>query len=62
MFLVGVTGDAVHIHLSGSCSGCPGVSHTRDDVFLPVIQATLPKARVTVTTGMHAPAGATKVD
>jgi Fe-S cluster biogenesis protein NfuA len=62
MFLVAVTADTVHIHLSGACSGCPGVALTRDDVLTPAIQATMPKARVLVTTGMHAPPGATRVD
>jgi Fe-S cluster biogenesis protein NfuA len=62
MFLVSATADAVHLHLSGACSGCPGVSFTRDEIILPLVQGAAPKARLTVTTGIHPPAGAAKIE
>ena len=62
MFLVAAHADNVHIHLSGSCSGCPGVALTRDKVLAPALLPVFPKARLTVTTGVHAPEGATKID
>lgn len=62
MHLVSATADSVHIHLSGACSGCPGASVTREKVLTPVLLSVVPKARVVVTTGIHPPAGATKVD
>jgi Fe-S cluster biogenesis protein NfuA len=61
MFLVSATTDNVHIHLSGACSGCPGASVTREKIIAPILLGAAPKARVTVTTGVHAPPGATKI-
>jgi Fe-S cluster biogenesis protein NfuA len=61
MFLVSATSDNVHIHLAGACSGCPGASVTREKILAPIILGAAPKARLVVTTGVHAPAGATKI-
>lgn len=61
MYLVGVSGDDVHVHLSGACAGCPGAALTRDRVLLPVLVSALPKVRLTLTTGWRVPKGATKV-
>jgi Fe-S cluster biogenesis protein NfuA len=61
LYLVSVTPDDVHIHLAGTCSGCPGASFTRDKILLPIVGAAAPKARLTVTTGSRVPAGATKL-
>jgi len=62
MYLVEGTADAVHIHLGGTCAGCPGASLTRDRVLTPLIVAALPKARITVTTGVRVPDGATRIE
>ena len=62
MFLVSVSADSVHIHLSGACSGCPGASVTRDKILAPILLAAAPKARLVVTTGLNAPPGATKIE
>jgi Fe-S cluster biogenesis protein NfuA len=62
MYLVNATADTVHLHLSGACSGCPGVSFTRDEIILPLIEGAAPKARLVVTTGIHAPEGAAKIE
>jgi hypothetical protein len=62
MYLVSVSSDSVHIHLSGACSGCPGASVTREKILAPILLAVAPKARLVVTTGVNAPAGATKIE
>ena len=62
MYLVSATADSVHIHLAGSCSGCPGASVTREKILAPILLAAAPKARLVVTTGVNAPAGATKIE
>lgn len=62
MYVVSVSGDSVHIHLSGACSGCPGASFTREHVIEPLVDAAIPKARVILTTGLKPPPGATKID
>lgn len=61
MYLVRFEGDDLHIHLSGTCAGCPGVSLTGDKVILPALQAAAPKLRLVVTTGVKAPEGAEKL-
>jgi Fe-S cluster biogenesis protein NfuA len=61
MYLVRLEGDDLHIHLSGTCAGCPGVSLTGDKVILPALQAAAPKLRVVVTSGVKPPEGAEKL-
>lgn len=58
LHLVSATAEDVHLHLSGTCSGCPGVSFTRDRMLEPAIQALMPKVRLRVTTGLRIPEGA----
>jgi Fe-S cluster biogenesis protein NfuA len=61
MYVVRFDGDDVHIHLGGVCAGCPGASLTSEKVILPALRAAAPKVRVVLTTGIHAPAGASRV-
>jgi Fe-S cluster biogenesis protein NfuA len=61
MYLVTFEGDDLHIHLSGTCAGCPGVSMTGDKVILPALRAAVPKLRLVVTTGVNVPEGAEKL-
>ncbi len=61
MFLVRFDGDDVHIHLGGSCAGCPGASLTSDKVILPALRTAAPKVRVVVTTGFRIPEGAERL-
>ena len=58
LHLVSVTTDDVHVHLSGTCSGCPGVAFTRDRMLEPALQTVIPKIRLRVTTGLRIPEGA----
>ena len=61
MYLVSATVDDVHIHLSGTCAGCPGAAHTRARVIAPMIEMVVPKARLRVTTGWILPEGAVPI-
>lgn len=61
MYLVRAAGDDVHVHLTGTCAGCPGASLTRDGVIAPAVRTVRPKARVVVTTGFRVPDGAIKI-
>jgi Fe-S cluster biogenesis protein NfuA len=61
MYLVRFDGDDVHIHLAGTCAGCPGSSITGDKVILPALRIAAPKVRVIVTTGIRIPEGAEKL-
>jgi Fe-S cluster biogenesis protein NfuA len=62
IYLVAATPDDVHIHLSGTCAGCPGANMTRDRLVQPAVQALFPKAQVRVTTGWRVPDGARRVE
>ncbi|HXN31655.1 MAG TPA: NifU family protein [Polyangiaceae bacterium] len=61
MYLVTFEGDDLHIHLTGTCAGCPGVSMTGDKVILPALRTAAPKLRLVVTTGVNVPEGAEKL-
>jgi len=54
-------GDDVHVHLGGTCAGCPGASITSDKVLLPLLRTASPKVRIVVTTGIRVPDGADKL-
>ena len=57
MYLV-KSGEEVHVHLTGTCAGCPGAALTRDGIIAPAVRTVMPKARVVVTTGPRVPEGA----
>ena len=61
MYVVKAAGDDIHLHLTGTCAGCPGASLTRDGVIAPALRTVRPKARVVVTTSFRVPDGARKV-
>lgn len=61
MFVVKANAEDVHLHLTGTCAGCPGASHTRDGVIAPAIRTVASKARVVVTTGPRVPDGAKRI-
>ena len=62
LYLVSVAADDVYIHLSGTCSGCPGAHITRDKMLEPVLKTVLPKAKLRLTTGGRVPDGAEKIE
>ena len=61
MFLVKASAEEVHLHLTGTCAGCPGASHTRDGIISPAVRTVANKARVVVTTGPRVPEGAKRI-
>ena len=62
LHLVSATSEDVHLHLSGTCSGCPGVTFTRERMLEPALQAAIPKVRLRVTTGLRIPDGAEAIE
>jgi Fe-S cluster biogenesis protein NfuA len=61
MHIVKTTADEVHLHLTGTCAGCPGAALTRDAIITPAVRTVAPKARVVVTTGPRVPEGARRI-
>jgi Fe-S cluster biogenesis protein NfuA len=62
MYVVSLETDEIHIHLAGTCAGCPGASLTRDSVFEPALASIAPKLALKLTTGWRIPTGAQKID
>jgi Fe-S cluster biogenesis protein NfuA len=62
LYLVSATADDVHLHLTGTCAGCPGATMTRERLLEPAVHGAAPKATVKVTTGWTVPEGAYKVE
>jgi Fe-S cluster biogenesis protein NfuA len=62
LYLVSVTGEDVHVHLTGTCAGCPGATMTRERLLEPTVHGVAPKLTVKVTTGWRVPDGAKKVE
>jgi Fe-S cluster biogenesis protein NfuA len=61
MYIVRADAEEVHLHLTGTCAGCPGAALTRDGIIAPAVRTVAPKARVVVTTGPRVPEGAKKI-
>lgn len=62
LYLVSITGEDVHVHLAGTCAGCPGATITRERLLEPTVHGVSPRANVKVTTGWRVPDGAKKVE
>lgn len=62
LYVVSATPDDVHLHLTGTCAGCPGSNMTRERLLEPAVKNVVPKATVKVTTGWRVPDGATQVE
>lgn len=58
LHVVEVEADRITLHLSGRCSGCPGVLLTSRAVIEPAVHAVAPSVRVVVTAGVRVPEGA----
>lgn len=61
LFVVAATAEEIHIHLAGTCAGCPGASLTREQLIVPALALVARHIPVRVTTGYRIPAGATRV-
>ena len=62
LYLVSATQDDVHLHLTGTCAGCPGATMTRERLLQPAVHSAAPQATLRVTTGWRVPEGARKVE
>ena len=62
LYVVSATGEDIHVHLAGTCAGCPGATMTRERLLEPTVHGVAPKATLKVTTGWRIPEGATKVE
>ncbi|WP_146652582.1 NifU family protein [Labilithrix luteola] len=62
LYVVSASQDDVHVHLAGTCAGCPGATMTRERLLEPTVRGVIPKATLKVTTGWRIPEGATRVD
>jgi len=62
MFLVSATPEDIHIHLAGTCAGCPGSAQTTSRILAPTLERVLPKAKLRVTTGWTVPTGALRLE
>ena len=62
IYVVSATSDDVHLHLTGTCAGCPGATMTRERLLEPAVHGAAPKANVRVTTGCRVPEGARRVE
>ena len=62
LYLVSATGDDVHVHLTGTCAGCPGATMTKERLLEPTVHGVVPRATLKVTTGWRVPEGAKKVE
>ncbi len=62
MFLVAASAEDIHIHLAGTCAGCPGSALTASQILAPTLERVLPKAKLRVTTGWIVPVGALRLE
>lgn len=62
IFLVSATTEDIHIHLAGTCAGCPGSSQTASRILAPTLERALPKAKLRVTTGWVVPPGSLRLE
>ena len=61
LYVVSASEEEIHIHLAGTCSGCPGATLTREQLIVPALATVAPGIAGRVTTGFRIPAGATHV-
>jgi Fe-S cluster biogenesis protein NfuA len=61
MYLVAITTENIHIHLAGTCAGCPGSSFTAQSIVGPALLKVAPKFKLQLTTGWRIPDGADRI-
>jgi Fe-S cluster biogenesis protein NfuA len=62
MFLVSVSADDIHVHLTGTCAGCPGSSLTAETIIGPALAKLVPKSKLRLTTGWRVPPDAERIE
>ena len=55
LYVASASEEEVHLHLAGTCSGCPGSTYTEKYLLAPIIKTASPKARLRLTTGYLVP-------
>lgn len=58
IYVVEASPSRVHLHLGGAYSGCAGRVYVERGLLAPVVMSVMPKAALTVTSGLPIPAGA----
>jgi Fe-S cluster biogenesis protein NfuA len=61
LWIVAISTSGVHLHLSGSCSGCPGTAITHEHFLAPAIRVAAPTTPLRTTNGFAPPSGARRV-
>ena len=61
LYVASASEDEVHLHLAGTCSGCPGATYTERYLLAPAVRAASPKAKLRLTTGYLVPKNAKRV-
>ena len=61
VYLVRQSATEVHVHLAGSCSGCPGTTLTEQHLFAPAFRRHFPKLSLKMTAGWRIPAGSARL-
>lgn len=62
LYVVSVSTEDVHVHLTGTCAGCPGATMTRERLLEPTVHGVAPRLSVKLTTGWRIPTGAKKIE
>jgi Fe-S cluster biogenesis protein NfuA len=61
LWLVSAGPTAIHLHLSGTCAGCPGATLTHEHFIAPAFRVVAPTTPVRTTTGALVPDGARRM-
>lgn len=61
VYLVRQSATEVHVHLAGSCSGCPGTTLVEQHLFAPAFKRHAPKVTLKMTAGWRIPVGSARL-
>jgi Fe-S cluster biogenesis protein NfuA len=61
LWVVSISPGGIHVHLAGTCSGCPGSTITHEHFIAPAFRVAAPTTPVRTTNGFFVPEGARRV-
>lgn len=61
LWIVAISPAGIHLHLAGTCSGCPGAGVTHEHFVAPALRIAAPTTPVRTTNGFVVPQGARRV-
>ena len=61
LWIVAVSPALIQVHLSGTCSGCPGATLAHEHFIAPAVRVTSPTTVVRTTNGAVVPEGARRI-